>query len=137
MTDSDKNASDLEAALLRSRSTDGMTRNRAITELAEYIQDERAVARLHEMLDDEVVTMQVDAADVLARQGGIGGLFLVLDEIGRRREDPDADYMANRLYELDASGEVEILATVEPISSQLSENGIIGFRQLKTLRGQG
>lgn len=136
MTNADKNPSGLEAALFRSRSSDGLTRNRAIAELGEFIRDKKAIARLQELLDDDIVTMQVDAADVLARLGGIQGLFLVLDEIGRRRNDPDADYIANRLYELDASGEMEILAMVNPLRDQLSPDGVIGFRQLKTLRGR-
>ncbi|MEU1983469.1 hypothetical protein [Nocardia sp. NPDC019395] len=136
MTDPNDDSTTLENALAESRSTDGMTRDHAIYSLAEYIHDGRAVERLHEMLDDEIVTMQVDAADVLARRGGKEGIFLVLDEIGRRRDDPDADYMANRLYELDASGEIEILDIIEPVRDQLSDNGAIGFQQLKRLRGR-
>lgn len=126
----------LEDALSNSRSSDGLTRDAAIFELANFIREERAVRRLHEMLDDDIVTMQVDAADVLARLGGMKGLVLVLEEIGRRRDDPDADYIANRLYELDASGEVEILEMVEPVSGDLSPDGSVGFRQLKRLRGR-
>ncbi|MGW5752876.1 hypothetical protein [Nocardia rhamnosiphila] len=81
--------------------------------------------------------MQVDSADILARLGGLKGIFLVLDEIGRRRYDPDADYIANRIYELDASGDVEILAVIEPVVEELSDYGFVGFQQLKRLRGRG
>ncbi|MGW6331421.1 hypothetical protein [Nocardia rhamnosiphila] len=136
MTHPDKTPVSLESALSNSRSPDGLTRDSAIYELANFIHEDSAVRRLHEMLDDEIVTMQVDSADVLARLGGLKGLFLVLDEIGRRRDDPDADYIANRLYELDASGEVEILAMIEPVAADLSENGSVGFQQLKRLRGR-
>lgn len=136
MTGPEKNPVSLETALLNSRSPDGLTRDAAIYELANYIQDDRAVRRLQEMLDDEIVTMQVDSADVLARLGGLKGLFLVLDEIGRRRDDPDADYIANRLYELDASGDVEILEMIEPVAGELSDDGLVGFQQLKRLRGR-
>lgn len=133
MTDPDKKSVGLEAALSNSRSPEGLTRDFAIYELANFIHEDSAVRRLHELLDDEVVTMQVDSADVLARLGGLKGLFLVLDEIGRRRDDPDADYIANRLYELDAGGDVEIMAMIEPVVGQLSDDGLIGFQQLERL----
>ncbi|MFI5719825.1 hypothetical protein [Nocardia sp. NPDC051750] len=123
-------------ALTKSRSTDGTTRDRAIYKLAEFLHDCRAVERLHDMLDDEVVTIQVDAADILVRRGGREGIFLVLDEIGRRRDDPDADYIANRLYELDASGDIAILDIIEPLQDQLSDNSAIGLQQIKRLRGR-
>ncbi|MGV9636460.1 hypothetical protein ACWDO0_19980 [Nocardia rhamnosiphila] len=137
MTDPDKNSVSLETALSNSGSPDGLTRDAAIYELANFIQEDSAVRRLHEMLDDEVATMQVDSADILARLGGLKGIFLVLDEIGRRRYDPDADYIANRIYELDASGDVEILAVIEPVVEELSDYGFVGFQQLKRLRGRG
>ncbi|MEU4314487.1 hypothetical protein [Nocardia sp. NPDC024068] len=136
MTDPGKKTATLETALSNSRSSDDLTRDAAIYELAKFIQEDIAVRRLQEMLDDDIVTMQVDAADVLARRGGMQGLFIVLDEIGRRRRDPDADYIANRLYELDASGELEILEMIEPVRGELSHNGSVGFQQLKRLRGR-
>lgn len=136
MIDSERSPSGLEFALSNSRSLEGLTRHAAIRELANFIQEDSATGRLHEMLDDEIVTIQVDAADVLARLGGVKGLLIVLDEIGRRCDDPDADYIANRLYELGASGDVEILEIIEPVVGQLSGNGAVGFRQLKRLRGR-
>lgn len=136
MTDSDEHSTSLDAALSRSMSADGLTRDKAIFELADFIDDERVVERLREMLDDDIVTMQVDAADVLARRAGVKGLMLVLDEIGRRRDDPDADYIANRLYELDAGGDIAILDSIESVQSDLSDDARIGFRQLKVLRGR-
>ncbi|MGW0178292.1 hypothetical protein [Nocardia sp. NPDC003345] len=137
MTGADIDGSALEMVLVRSRSLDGMTRDAAVFDLAAFIHNDRVSTRLREMLDDDIVTMQVDAADVLARAGGVQGLFVVLDEIGRRRDDPDADYIANRLCELDASGDVEILARIEPVSRELSDAGRIGFYQLKRPRGAG
>ncbi|GGL27953.1 hypothetical protein [Nocardia jinanensis] len=124
MTDPENDSTALETALSNSRSPDGLTRDAAIFELANFIHEDSAVRRLHEMLDEDIVTMQVDASDVLARLGGVKGLFLVLDEIGRRRDDPDADYIANWLYELDAGGDVEILEMIDPVSGELSNNGI-------------
>jgi hypothetical protein len=135
MTAPDTGCAALESALLESKSRDGLIRAAAIQKLSRFIQDRIAVARLYEMLNDDVVTMQVDAADVLVRLGGVRGIILVLNEIGRRG-DPDADYIANRLYELDAAGDVEILAMIGPISDSLSNEGLAGFRQLKTLRGR-
>ncbi|WP_454200057.1 hypothetical protein [Nocardia sp. Marseille-Q1738] len=129
------NSARLEEVLARSRSSDGMTRVNAIPELGEFIDDVRARNRLKEMLDDEVVTMEVDAAEVLTRKGGVDGILAVLEELGRRRDDPDADYMAYKLYELDASGELPVIDIVESSVNQLSPNASVGLRNLKALRG--
>ncbi|MGW5752875.1 hypothetical protein [Nocardia rhamnosiphila] len=49
MTDPDKNSVSLETALSNSGSPDGLTRDAAIYELANFIQENSAVRRLHEM----------------------------------------------------------------------------------------
>ncbi|WP_368857817.1 hypothetical protein [Nocardia otitidiscaviarum] len=51
--------------------------------------DEQAMARLVEMLDDPNVTVEVDAAEALARHGGTNGLLAVLENLGRRGDDGD------------------------------------------------
>ncbi|MEV6279245.1 hypothetical protein [Nocardia sp. NPDC051832] len=120
--------------LARSQSRDGMTRVNAIPELGEFIDDSRAFNRLTEMLDDDIVTMEVDAAEVLARRGGVNGILAVLEVLGRRRDDPDADYMAYKLNELDAGGELAVVAQVESSGITLSDNAALALRNLKALR---
>lgn len=130
----------IETDLLRflgnSMSDDNMTRINSIPELGRFMDDERAQRRIREMLNDEVVTMQVDAAEVLVRCGGTAGLLSVLEELGRRHNEPDVDYIAYRLYELDASGEFPVIDNATAIQRELSPNGSVGFQDLKRLRGQ-
>ncbi|MET7770009.1 hypothetical protein [Nocardia sp. NPDC005366] len=124
----------LEDILVRSRSSDGLTRVNAIPELGDFMHDVKARDRLTELLDDEIVTMEVDAAEVLARKGGATGILAVLEVLGRRRDDPDADYMAYRLNELDAGGEVPVVEIVESSGRELSDNAAVALRNLKALR---
>ncbi|WP_433683297.1 hypothetical protein [Nocardia sp. CA-119907] len=125
----------LEDILARSRSSDGLTRVNAIPELGDFVDDVRARDRLTELLDDEVVTMEVDAAEVLARKGGAAGIVAVLEVLGRRCDDPDADYIAYRLNELDAGGEVPVVEIVESSGREMSDNAAVALRNLKALRG--
>ncbi|MFD4403409.1 hypothetical protein ACFWPH_11640 [Nocardia sp. NPDC058499] len=89
------------------------------------------------MLDDEIVTMQIDAAEVLAKHGGADGLLLVMEKLGERGSDPDADYIAYKLYELDATGEMEVVDTIESFKRDLSEIGSTAFENFKVLRFSG
>ncbi|MGW4368132.1 hypothetical protein ACWEKT_21070 [Nocardia takedensis] len=124
----------LEDILARSRSGDGLTRVNAVPELGDFTEDVRARRRLTELLDDEIITMEVDAAEMLARKGGATGILAVLDVLGRRRDDPDADYMAYRLNELDAGGEVPVVEIVESSGRAMSDNAAVALRNLKALR---
>ncbi|MEV0110832.1 hypothetical protein AB0H42_31505 [Nocardia sp. NPDC050799] len=59
---------------------------------------------LIELLDDEIINVEVDAAEVLVRHGGTEGLPGVLENLGRRGDDGgNSDYIADRLNALDAS----------------------------------
>ncbi|WP_433732619.1 hypothetical protein ACQP0C_09855 [Nocardia sp. CA-129566] len=80
------------------------------------------------------VTMEVDAAEVLARKGGAAGIVAVLEVLGRRRDDPDADYIAYRLNELDAGGEVPVVEIVESSGWEMSDDAAVALRDLKALR---
>ncbi|MFE1595343.1 hypothetical protein [Nocardia sp. NPDC058705] len=124
----------LNDALTRSRSEHSSTRVGAIPDLGLLIAEPEARARLVEMLDDDIVTMEIDAADVLVRYGGDSGLARVLDVLGRRRDDPDADYIAYRLYELDASGEKPVIDIAESMRELLSDNALVGLEDLLVLR---
>lgn len=88
----DTGASDtsLPTVLARSESKDNATRIAAIPDLGQHIDAPTARRRLKEiMTDDKVVTMRVDAAEQLVRHGGQSGLLAILDELGRRQDDPD------------------------------------------------
>ncbi|WP_378737133.1 hypothetical protein [Nocardia brasiliensis] len=127
----------LSKILADSRSGDNMTRVNAIPELGRYVDYRSARERLEEiMLNDEIVTMRVDAAEQLARCGGERGLLAVLNELGRRHNEPDVDYIAYCLYELDASGELPIIDIITAVQGDLSSDGSVGFEDLKRLRGQ-
>lgn len=128
---------DLDEILERSQSADALVRDDAIYRLADFISDGRAITRLHEMLDDECVTMRADAAEVLAKHGGVDGLLLVMEKLGERSRDPDADYIAYKLYELDASGEMEVVDTIESSKRDLSEVDSTTFENFKELRFGG
>lgn len=91
--------------------------------------------RLEEiMTDDKIVTMRVDAAEQLVRHGGQIGLLAVLDELGRRKDDPDIDYTAYMLSELDNFGEFPVLAEASTIeTTRFSEEARVGLDNLRKL----
>ncbi|MGY1896699.1 hypothetical protein ACW9HR_05115 [Nocardia gipuzkoensis] len=126
---------ELSSILARSRSSDNATRIEAIPDLGRRIQSSSARERLREiMIDDEIVTMRVDAAEQLVRAGGEDGLLAVLTELGRRRSDPDIDYTAYMLSELDNFGEFPVLRTALSIDhSRLSPDAKVGLSNLREL----
>ncbi|WP_280296346.1 hypothetical protein [Nocardia abscessus] len=126
---------ELSSILARSRSSDNATRIETIPDLGRRIQSSSARERLQEiMIDDEIVTMRVDAAEQLVRAGGEDGLLAVLTELGRRRSDPDIDYTAYMLSELDNFGEFPVLRTALSIDqSRLSPDAKVGLSNLREL----
>ncbi|MEV6070625.1 hypothetical protein AB0L82_29115 [Nocardia sp. NPDC052001] len=129
-----RKSTDLTAALVRSESDDTRTRLDAVAELGAFIEQPEARARLGEMMDDANVTVEVDAAEVLVRHGGRDGLHAVLDRLGSRREDPDADYIAYMLQNLDFGGEFPVIEIANSIAPEdLSPMAVIGLRNLKRL----
>ncbi|MFB8004371.1 hypothetical protein [Nocardia sp. NPDC056000] len=133
----DANRAGLQAALDMSRSPDGMQRITAIAELGGYIENSDARARLEELMDDDIVTVEVDAAEVLVRVGGQPGLLAVLDVLGRRTDDPDVDYIAYMLQNLDFGGELPVLSDALKIpESRYSDAAKIGLENLRRLMGK-
>ncbi|MFI2282130.1 HEAT repeat domain-containing protein [Nocardia beijingensis] len=126
---------ELLSILARSRSGNPAVRIEAIPDLGRYIRFNSARQRLQEMmLEDEIVTMRVDAAEQLVRTGGEDGLLAVLAELGRRRNDPDIDYTAYMLSELDNFGEFPVLRNAFAIDqSRLSPDAAIGLSNLREL----
>ncbi|MEV6323050.1 hypothetical protein AB0M45_17900 [Nocardia sp. NPDC051787] len=104
--------------------------------MSAWISDAQARRRLVEMLDDDIVTMQIEAAEALVRHGGELGLLSVLEELGRR-DDADVDYIANRLSDLDNFGEFPVLAAASSIAeSEISPNARRGLTELHELMGR-
>ncbi|WP_330181773.1 HEAT repeat domain-containing protein [Nocardia sp. NBC_01503] len=136
MSDNSK-GSGLEAALDASRSSDAMIRVAAIIELGDYIEHPEARKRLEELMDDDIVTIEVDAAEVLVKVGGPSGLLSVLDVLGRREDDPDVDYIAYMLQNLDSGGELPVLAIASSIDDdRLSAAARTGLANLRRLMGR-
>lgn len=103
----------IAGALTRSTDTDAGVRLDAIVELGEYAHLPEVRSRLIELLDDEIINVEVDAAEALVRHGGTEGLLGVLENLGRRGDDGgDSDYIANRLNALEASGAVPVFEIV-------------------------
>ncbi|MBF6192885.1 hypothetical protein [Nocardia implantans] len=126
---------ELSSILARSRSGDPAVRIEAIPDLGRYIHFSSARQRLQQiMLEDEIVTMRVDAAEQLVRAGGEDGLLEVLAELGRRRNDPDIDYTAYMLSELDNFEEFPVLRNALAIDkSRLSRDAAVGLNNLREL----
>lgn len=127
----------IAGALIRSRDTDTGVRLDAIVELGEYAHLPEVRSRLIELIDDEIINVEVAAAEALVRHDGTEGLFGVLENPGRRGDDGgDSDYIANRLNALDASGAVPVSEIVYEVDdSELSENQKPAIQDLRILRG--
>ncbi|MFR9753283.1 hypothetical protein ACL02S_19905 [Nocardia sp. 004] len=126
----------LNAALSHSRSVDGMVRLRSISELTALLPDVEARRRLVAMLDDDVVTMQIEVAEALVRYDGKEGLLSVLEELGRR-EDSDVDYIAYRLSDLENLGDFPVLDAAASIDeSEFSPDARRGLSDLRQLMGR-
>ncbi|WP_433661692.1 hypothetical protein ACQPW1_05675 [Nocardia sp. CA-128927] len=126
---------ELSSILDNSRSADNATRVNAIPELGRFIDRYSARERLEEiMVNDEIVTMRVDAAEQLARHGGESGLLAVLNELGRRSADPDVDYTAYMLSELENFDEFPVLSKALSIDQKLmSPEAKLGLQHLREL----
>ncbi|MBF6181955.1 hypothetical protein [Nocardia otitidiscaviarum] len=61
------------------------------------------------------VTAEFDAAEALARRGGTDGLLAVLENLGRRGDNGDSDYIAYRLTELNATQVVDLFEIADSI----------------------
>lgn len=128
----------LRTALTRSNDSNAGVRLDAIVELIDYIDDGRAFQRLVDMLDDDIINVEEDAAEALARHGGTAGILAVLENLGRRGDDGgDSDYVANRMDFLDNSRTVRIFELFSTLDeNKLSENQILGIQDMLALRGE-
>ncbi|WP_157128798.1 hypothetical protein [Nocardia amamiensis] len=126
---------DLSTILALSKSDNNATRIDAIPDLGRNIKSSIARERLEEMMaNDNIVTVRVDSAEQLVRYGGEDGLLAVLTELGRRCDDPDIDYTAYMLSELDNFDEFPVLSNALSIDrSKLSADAETGLRNLREL----
>ncbi|MEV0295965.1 HEAT repeat domain-containing protein [Nocardia sp. NPDC050710] len=87
-----------------------------------------AFGALITMLDDPDTAVEQEAAEVLARFGGIDGILAILETLGRRAEDGDSDYIAYRLRELQIFEQLPILQlarnALEVNSSPFAREGL-------------
>ncbi|MFB7724031.1 HEAT repeat domain-containing protein [Nocardia sp. NPDC056100] len=128
---------ELATALAHSISPDWVVRIAAAHELAAIIEVPAARSKLAEMLGDAGdIAVQVEAAEALVRHGGAAGLVTVLTELGRRSDDPQCDYLAYRIAELQQSGDVRVLDLVSAVDrAELSAEAGIALRDLLVLIG--
>ncbi|MGW4716104.1 HEAT repeat domain-containing protein [Nocardia sp. NPDC004260] len=126
----------LARVLADSHSADWKVREGAATELGKMLPSEQVIQRLSELLGDDDMAVELEATETLARFGGRAGLLAILGELGRRVDDPDSDYIAYRLRELQINGRIPILQDSRKImnlspSSEVSE----GINQIEQLFG--
>lgn len=110
----------------------------AAEKLGELVDEPVARARLTELLHDAGdVAVQTAAADALTKRGGAAGLLAVLEEIGRRSDDADVDYIAYLLYGMEAAGEYPVLDIASKIDSKsMTDDARIGLASIKRLLGR-
>ncbi|UGT63167.1 HEAT repeat domain-containing protein [Nocardia asteroides] len=116
-------------------SPDWAVRRDAAQALGALLPATDALVALTALLNDDNIAVQQEAAEALARFGGRAGLAAVLEELGRRAEDGDADYIAYRLRELQIFEELPVLGTVRGMLATLTADGRSGLEQLEQLFG--
>lgn len=75
----------------------------AMDQLGDFGPDPLVVARLSELLDADVIETGVLAAEILLRRAGIRGLEAVMDELVRRKDDGQIDYLWFKMSEVQAT----------------------------------
>ncbi|WP_280335421.1 HEAT repeat domain-containing protein [Nocardia wallacei] len=121
-----------------SRSPDWEVRRDAVRGLGLLLPAIEPLNRLVALLDDDNIAVEQEAAEALVRHGGRDGLRSVFEVLGRRRDDPDADYIAYRLRELQIFESVPIMERAREIAnSSAGELALDGIRQLEELIGPG
>ncbi len=123
-------------ALADSRSLAWKARAGAAVELGRLLPCDEAINRLAELLGDEDMAVELEATEVLARFGGQAGMVAILGELGRRVDDPDSDYIAYRLQELQTNNRFPILQNAREILNQSPPSDVSeGINQIEQLFG--
>ncbi|PSR66823.1 hypothetical protein C8258_18245 [Nocardia sp. MDA0666] len=128
----------MRALLDLSYSTHWRKRVDAAEKLGEMVDEPVARARLTELLHDAGdVAVQTAAAGALTKRGGVAGLLAVLEEIGRRSDDADVDYIAYQLYGMEGTGEYPVLDIASEIASEtMTAHARIGLASIERLLGR-
>lgn len=127
---------DLQSILLQSQSDDWSARERSAVDLASFLPDPVAFDRLTALLSDPDIAVQVEASGSLVRVGGVRGLRSVLDELGRRVDDPDADHIAYKLQELQGLEDVQVLELARKIAVESPSDAVrSGIAEIEKLFG--
>ncbi|MBF6167436.1 HEAT repeat domain-containing protein [Streptomyces gardneri] len=108
----------MKQALAGSHSSNWEVRKGTAKKLGQLLPADEALTRLAELLGDDNIAVELEAAEVLARFGGRPGLFAILGELGRRVDDPDSDYIAYRLQELQSNNKIPVLQHAREILTQ-------------------
>lgn len=118
----------------RSHSPDWDVRREAAQALGRLLPGAEALGRLSELLNDDDIAVEQEAAEALVRYGGRDGLLAVLQVLGRRAEDPDADYLAYRLRELEIFDAIPVRERAREIGKKYVDGFVAdGIRQLEEL----
>ena len=117
-----------------SRSPDWSVKEQAYLDMSGHLSNPNVVRRITALLDDPDIAVQVTAADVLARRGGTPGLSAVLDTLGQRIDDPDADHIAYKLQELQRLEEPTILEHARSILTETRSDAVrLGVAEIEKL----
>lgn len=108
-------------------------RRDAVLALGRWLPEEGAFAALVAALNDADTAVQQDAAEQLVRFGGGAGLEAVLDDLGRRSDDPHVDYIAYRLRELQLLEQLPLVESARELRSELSADALTGLEQFEEL----
>ncbi|MFR9772037.1 hypothetical protein [Nocardia sp. SC052] len=127
---------------IRVEAIPGLGRNIRSSSARERLQEiwslpsEQVIQRLSELLGDDDMAVELEATEVLARFGGRAGLVAILGELGRRVDDPDSDYIAYRLQELQTNDGLPILQNSRKIMDQSPSHEVSeGINQIEQLFG--
>lgn len=122
------------SAVEDSGSPDWEVRRDAARALGLLLPANEPLFRLVALLDDGNIAVEQEAAEALARHGGQDGLRSIFEVLGRRRDDPDADYIAYRLRELQVFERVPIMKRAREIANNpAGDLTLDGIRQLGEL----
>lgn len=107
-------SSDLESILAQSHGKRPNKRVAAIKGLRRFIAaDPVSFSRLRQMLADPISEVAYEAAESLVEDRGFAGLEAVLDELGRRVDDPTSDAIVHSLEVLETTRRVRVLARAD------------------------
>lgn len=98
----------LAALLDGTHDSDPLMRGVAMEELGDFGSDPLVVGRLAELLDADTIETVVLAAEILLRRCGVCGLEVVMDELVRRKDDGQMDYIWEKMSEVQETQSIDV-----------------------------